>query len=226
MKAIEMTGRTVEEALDHALKELKLTKDKVDIEIIDEGSKGLFNLIGAKPAKIKVMTKQSSLDDAKAFLDKVLKSMNVGASIDINENDDCININLSGTKIGVVIGYRGETLDSLQYLVSLVVNKNHDNPYKRVVLDAENYRHKREETLIRVAQKTAYKVKKSGRPYKLEPMNPYERRIIHSALQNDKYVTTYSEGEEPFRHVVVTLKRSDKGERRFERNYERNTNKE
>ena len=99
MKAIEMTGRTVEEALDHALKELKLTKDKVDIEIIDEGSKGLFNLIGAKPAKIKVMTKQISLDDAKAFLDKVLKSMNVGASIDINENDDCININLSGTKI-------------------------------------------------------------------------------------------------------------------------------
>ena len=206
MKAIEMTGRTVEEALDHALKELKLTKDKVDIEIIDEGSKGLFNLIGAKPAKIKVMTKQSSLDDAKAFLDKVLKSMNVGASIDINENDDCININLSGTKIGVVIGYRGETLDSLQYLVSLVVNKNHDNPYKRVVLDAENYRHKREETLIRVAQKTAYKVKKSGRPYKLEPMNPYERRIIHSALQEYTDINTHSEGEEPYRRVVVTLK--------------------
>lgn len=206
MKAIEMTGRTVEEALDHALKELKLTKDKVDIEIIDEGSKGLFNLIGAKPAKIKVMTKQSSLDDAKAFLDKVLKSMNVGASIDINENDDCININLSGTKIGVVIGYRGETLDSLQYLVSLVVNKNHDNPYKRVVLDAENYRHKREETLIRVAQKTAYKVKKSGRPYKLEPMNPYERRIIHSALQEYTDINTHSEGEEPYRRIVISLK--------------------
>ena len=204
MKAIEMTGRTVEEALDHALKELKLTKDKVDIEIIDEGSKGLFNLIGAKPAKIKVMTKQSSLDDAKAFLDKVLKSMNVGASIDINENDDCININLSGTKIGVVIGYRGETLDSLQYLVSLVVNKNHD---KRVVLDAENYRHKREETLIRVAQKTAYKVKKSGRPYKLEPMNPYERRIIHSALQEYTDINTHSEGEEPYRRIVISLKK-------------------
>lgn len=207
MKAIEMTGRTVEEALDHALKELKLTKDKVDIEIIDEGSKGLFNLIGAKPAKIKVMTKQSSLDDAKAFLDKVLKSMNVGASIDINENNDCININLSGTKIGVVIGYRGETLDSLQYLVSLVVNKNHDNPYKRVVLDAENYRHKREETLIRVAQKTACKVKKSGRPYKLEPMNPYERRIIHSALQEYTDINTHSEGEEPYRRIVISLKK-------------------
>ena len=133
--------------------------------------------------------------------------MNVGASIDINENDDCININLSGTKIGVVIGYRGETLDSLQYLVSLVVNKNHDNPYKRVVLDAENYRHKREETLIRVAQKTAYKVKKSGRPYKLEPMNPYERRIIHSALQEYTDINTNSEGEEPYRRIVISLKK-------------------
>ena len=109
--------------------------------------------------------------------------------------------------MGLVIGYRGETLDSLQYLVSLVVNKNHDNPYKRVVLDAENYRHKREETLIKVAQKTAYKVKKSGRPYKLEPMNPYERRVIHSALQEYTDINTYSEGEEPFRRIVISLKK-------------------
>ena len=107
----------------------------------------------------------------------------------------------------VLICYRGETLDSLQYLVSLVVNKNHDNPYKRVVLDAENYRHKREETLIRVAQKTAYKVKKSGRPYKLEPMNPYERRIIHSALQEYTDINTHSEGEEPYRRIVISLKK-------------------
>jgi spoIIIJ-associated protein len=109
--------------------------------------------------------------------------------------------------MGLVIGYRGETLDSLQYLVSLVVNKNHDVPYKKVVLDTESYRSKREETLKRVAQKTAYKVKKTGRPYKLEPMNPYERRIIHSALQNYNDISTYSEGEEPFRRIVVSLKR-------------------
>ena len=207
MKTIEMTGKTVEEALKHALDELKLTKDKVDVEVIDEGSKGLFNLIGAKPAKVKVTAKPDSLDDAKTFLISVLNSMDINADIDIKEENDIIKINLKGPKMGLVIGYRGETLDSLQYLVSLVVNKNHENPYKRVVLDAENYRHKREETLIRVAQKTAYKVKKSGRPYKLEPTNPYERRIIHSALQEYTDINTYSEGEEPFRRIIISLKK-------------------
>ena len=207
MKTIEMTGKTVEEALKQALDELKLTKDKVDVEVIDEGSKGLFNLIGAKPAKVKVTAKPDSLDDAKTFLISVLNSMDINADIDIKEENDIIKINLKGPKMGLVIGYRGETLDSLQYLVSLVVNKNHENPYKRVVLDAENYRHKREETLIRVAQKTAYKVKKSGRPYKLEPMNPYERRIIHSALQEYTDINTYSEGEEPFRRIIISLKK-------------------
>lgn len=207
MKTIEMTGKTVEEALKHALDELKLTKDKVDVEVIDEGSKGLFNLIGTKPAKVKVTAKPDSLDDAKTFLVNVLNSMNINADIDIKEENDIININLKGSKMGLVIGYRGETLDSLQYLVSIVVNKNHENPYKKVVLDAENYRHKREETLIKVAQKTAYKVKKSGRPYKLEPMNPYERRVIHSALQEYTDINTYSEGEEPFRRIIISLKK-------------------
>ncbi|WP_297714332.1 RNA-binding cell elongation regulator Jag/EloR [Clostridium sp.] len=207
MKTIEMTGKTVEEALKHALDELKLTKDKVDVEVIDEGSKGLFNLIGIKPAKVKVTAKPDSLDDAKTFLVNVLNSMNINADIDIKEENNIIKINLKGSKMGLVIGYRGETLDSLQYLVSLVVNKNHENPYKKVVLDAENYRHKREETLINVAQKTAYKVKKSGRPYKLEPMNPYERRIIHSALQEYTDINTYSEGEEPFRRIIISLKK-------------------
>ena len=207
MKTIEMTGKTVEEALKHALDELKLTKDKVDVEVIDEGSKGLFNLIGTKPAKVKVTAKPDSLDDAKTFLVSVLNSMDINADIDIKEENDIIKINLKGPKMGLVIGYRGETLDSLQYLVSLVVNKNHENSYKRVVLDAENYRQKREETLIKVAQKTAYKVKKSGRPYKLEPMNPYERRIIHSALQEYTDIKTYSEGEEPFRRIIISLKK-------------------
>ena len=124
MKTIEMTGKTVEEALKHALDELKLTKDKVDVEVIDEGSKGLFNLIGIKPAKVKVTAKPDSLDDAKTFLVNVLNSMNINADIDIKEENDIIKINLKGSKMGLVIGYRGETLDSLQYLVSLVVNKN------------------------------------------------------------------------------------------------------
>ena len=207
MKTIEVTGKTVEEALKHALDELKLTKDKVDVEIINEGSKGLFNLIGTKPAKIKVTKKPEPIDNAKEFLINVLSSMNIDAEIRINEENDVIKIDLSGPKMGLVIGYRGETLDSLQYLVSLVINKNHNNSYKRVVLDAENYRKRREETLIRVAQKSAYKVRKSQRPYKLEPMNPYERRIIHSALQEYTDINTHSEGEEPFRRIVISLKK-------------------
>ena len=208
MKIIEVTGKTVEEALKHALDELKLTKDKVDVEIINEGSKGLFNLIGTKPAKIKVTKKPEPIDNAKEFLINVLSSMNIDAEIRINEENDVIKIDLSGPKMGLVIGYRGETLDSLQYLVSLVINKNHNNSYKRVVLDAENYRKKREETLIRVAQKSAYKVRKSQRPYKLEPMNPYERRVIHAALQGRSNICTYSEGEEPYRRIVVDLKKN------------------
>ena len=209
MKTIEMTGKTVDEALKNALNELKLTKEEVDIEIIDEGSKGIFNLIGNKPARIKITKKKSAIDEVEKFLTDVLKAMDVKAKINIKEENDIINVNLSGEKMGLIIGYRGETLDSLQYLLSLVVNKNHNNIYKKVVLDVENYRKKREETLIKVAQKVAYKVRKSKRPYKLEPMNPYERRIIHSTLQEFNDIITYSEGEEPFRRVIISFERNN-----------------
>ena len=207
MNTIEITGKTVEEALKSALEQLNTTEDKVEVTVIEEGSKGFFNLIGAKPAKISVKMKRDRILEAKKFLSDILDNMNIEAEINIEESKDLVKINLTGPKMGAIIGYRGETLDSLQYLVSLVVNKNHANPYKRVVLDAENYRRKREETLVRVAQKTAYKVKKSGRPYKLEPMNPYERRVIHSALQEYTDINTYSEGEEPFRRIVISLKK-------------------
>lgn len=207
MKSIEMIGKNVEDALQKALKKLNLNRDKVEIEILDEGSKGLFNLIGSKPAKIRVKIKRDYVGEAKVFLNDILKNMNIESNIEIKEEDNVININLSGDNMGLIIGHRGETLDSLQYLVSLVVNKGHEMAYKRVILDTENYRKKREETLIRVAQKTAYKVNKSGRAYKLEPMNPYERRVIHSALQNNDSVNTYSEGDEPFRRIVVDIKK-------------------
>lgn len=207
MKTIEIIGKTVDEALKNALRELNTTEDKVEVDILDEGNKGLFNFIGSKPAKIRVTMKKNVVDETKTFLSDVLNSMGVKAEVEVKEEKDAIFINLSGDKMGLVIGYRGETLDSLQYLVSLVINKNHEVPYKRVVLDTENYRSKREETLKRVAQKTAYKVKKTGRPYKLEPMNPYERRIIHSALQDYTDINTYSEGEEPFRRIVISLKK-------------------
>ena len=207
MKTLEMTGKTVSEALDNALRSLNVTKDKVEYEVLDEGSKGFLNLIGTKPAKILVKVKKDYIEQVRVFLRNVLNSMKVQAEIRIKEENDIININLTGPKMGIIIGYRGETLDALQYLVSLVVNKDHEMPYKKVVLDTENYRKKREETLIRVAEKTAYKVKKIRRPYKLEPMNPYERRIIHSALQDNEYVYTFSEGDEPQRRVVVDIKK-------------------
>lgn len=208
MKIIEKTGKSVEEAVKSALSELNLTEDKVEVEVLEEGSKGLFKIIGVKPAKVRVKVKRDYIYEAKQFLRDVLDSMGIKAEIRIKEQEDSININLTGPNMGIIIGYRGETLDSLQYLVSLVVNKGHETEYKRVILDTENYRNKRQETLRRLADKTAYKVKKSGRSFKLEPMNPYERRIIHSALQGNPYVYTFSEGDEPHRRVVIDLRKN------------------
>ena len=131
----------------------------------------------------------------------------------MNEEEKEMDVNLTGEEMGLLIGKRGQTLDSLQYLVSLVVNKESED-YLRVKLDTENYRERRKETLETLAKNIAYKVKRTRRPVSLEPMNPYERRIIHSALQNDKYVFTKSEGEEPFRHVVIALKKEERRERR------------
>ena len=141
------------------------------------------------------------------FLDNMFKAMDMDVNIDIkiNEEEGCVNVELGGDEMGLLIGKRGQTLDSIQYLVSLVVNKENEK-YMRVKVDTEDYRKRRKETLESLAKNIAYKVKRSKRPVSLEPMNPYERRIIHSALQNDKFVATRSEGEEPFRHVIVYLK--------------------
>lgn len=206
MKFIETTGKTVDEALEKALNELNVSKERVIIDVIDEGSKGFLSIIGSKPAKIKVTLKYDYIREAKIFTQNLLKHMNVEGTVDISEENDTVKIDVSGPKMGTIIGYRGETLDSIQYLISLVVNKDHEINYKKVILDTENYRAKREETLKRVALKTARKVIKTGKPFKLEPMNPYERRIIHAALQNESKISTYSEGEDPYRKVVVALK--------------------
>jgi spoIIIJ-associated protein len=208
MKIIEMTGRTVEDAIKNALAELKVTEDKIEVEVLEEGSKGFLKLLGAKPARIRVKVKRDYIYEAKTFLRDVLNAMGIKAEIRIKEDADNVNISLTGPDMGILIGYRGETLDSLQYLVSLVVNKGHETSYKRVVLDTENYRSKREETLKRLALKVAGTVRRTGKFIRLEPMNPYERRIIHSALQDDRYVKTSSEGEEPYRRVVIDLKKA------------------
>ena len=207
MKSIEVEGKTVEEALNKALIELGTDKNMVNVEILSHGSKGLFNVIGVKPAKIKVSKKYDYIEEAQIFIANILKCMEIEAKIEIIEKNDVLQINLSGEKMGVIIGYRGETLDSIQYLVSLVVNKVHELPHKKVILDTENYRSKREDTLKGVAIKTANKVRKTSKVFKLEPMNPYERRIIHSTLQGNSFVNTHSEGDEPFRRVVIELKK-------------------
>lgn len=241
MEKIEVTGKSVEEALTNASVQLGVPSDNLEYEVIDKGASGLFK---RKPAKILVSVKSEEvaekveeketvkevvtentdsvkenksnapIDSAaieakvKKFLNDIFKTMDLTVTIEmtINVADESIEINLVGDDMGVLIGKRGQTLDSLQYLVSLVANKE-CGKYLRVKLDTENYRERRKATLESLAKNIAYKVKRTRRPVSLEPMNPYERRIIHSALQNDKYVATKSEGEEPFRHVVVYMKK-------------------
>ena len=193
----EYTGKNIDDALTNACVDLGTTTDKLEYEVISKGSNGILG-IGSKPAVIKARKNQSIEDIAREFLGKVFEAMELTVKInmDINEEDGVVNIDLVGDDMGILIGKRGQTLDSLQYLVSLVINK-----------ESEKYRERRKATLENLAKNIAFKVKRIKKPVSLEPMNPYERRIIHSALQNDKYVTTKSEGEEPYRHVVVILKR-------------------
>lgn len=204
---IEVTAKNVNEALTEALIKLETTSDNVEYEVIEKETNGILGLF-SKPAKIRVRCKKTIEGVATNFLSKVFESMNlvVNIKVDYNQEEGYVNIDLSGDDMGVLIGKRGQTLDSLQYLVSLVVNKE-SNSYLKVKVDTENYRERRKETLENLAKNIAYKVKRTKHSVSLEPMNPFERRIIHSALQNDKYVETHSEGEEPFRRVVVTLKK-------------------
>lgn len=207
MEYIEITAKTVADAITDACQKFEVTSDKLDYVVVDEGSAGFLG-IGAKPALIKAKVKSSIVDNAKDFLNEVFDAMKMVVVVDVkfDEENRNLTVDLSGDEMGVLIGKRGQTLDSLQYLLSLVVNKGTEE-YIRVKVDTEDYRKRRKETLENLAKNIAYKVKRTKRSVSLEPMNPYERRIIHSALQNDKYVTTHSEGDEPFRRVVVTLKR-------------------
>ena len=207
MEFIEITAKTVDDAITEACRKLSVTSDKLEYDVIDEGSAGFLG-IGSRSAVIKAKVKSSVQDIARSFLNDVFEAMNLTVVIEIkyDELDHFMEIDLQGDEMGVLIGKRGQTLDSLQYLTSLVVNKEVEN-YIRVKVDTENYRKRRKDTLENLAKNIAFKVKITTRPVSLEPMNPYERRIIHSALQNDRYVMTHSEGDEPFRRVVVTLKK-------------------
>ena len=208
MEFKEFKAKTVEEALTIASMELGVASTELDYEVIDKGTSGFLG-IGAKPAIIKAKKKDTFLDDIKAYLDNLFKAMEVESTvtIDYDKDEGVMNIDVAGPDMGILIGKRGQTLDALQYLISLFVNKKSES-YIRVKLDTENYRQRRKDTLENLARNIAFKVKRTRRSFTLEPMNPYERRIIHSSLQNDKYVATRSEGEEPYRKVVVYLKKN------------------
>lgn len=205
MDEIKRSGKTVDDAVNEALKELSVLKEEVDITVLEEGSKGFLGMFGGKDAIVLVKKKFNPKKVAENFLREMFLAMGIIVKIDANLKDKQLFIDLSGDDMGILIGKRGITLDSIQYLVNLVVNKG-NAPYISITLDTENYRQRRKETLESLAFNLAKKVKQTRKSVVLEPMNPYERRIIHSTLQNDKYVTTYSEGEEPYRNVVIALK--------------------
>ena len=202
----EKTAKSVEEAKALALSELGLSEDEVDIEVKDEGTKGFLGF-GSKDATVSVTVKDPCLYAAKRFLSRIFEKMGLEVELSGKNDGSTVFIEMSGEHMGLVIGKRGETLDALQYLSSLVVNRISENRM-RVILDTENYRQKRSTALVTLASRIASKVAKTGKKHTLEPMNPYERRIIHSCLQSNDEVTTYSVDEEPYRRVVIAPKNS------------------
>lgn len=259
MEYMEFKGKTKSDAITEACRHFSIPSDRLDYEVVDEGKAGFLGMgarPAVVKARVKeqreeviepVVTAETPVTASaaveaertvdidveavsKKFMADVFAAMGIAVEISATYNDPqkSLEVELSGDEMGVLIGKRGQTLDSLQYLISLVVNKG-TGEYIRVKVDTENYRQRRRETLENLAKNIAYKVKRTRRPVSLEPMNPYERRIIHSALQNDKYVTTHSEGDEPFRRVVVTPKRessySDSKSYRGNKGYNRSYNK-
>ena len=208
MKFVEIIGKTKEEAIQKAVDQLGTPVEDLEIEVLEEGSKGLFGFLGSKYFKIKatVIVKDTVETRILSFLNGLFEVMNIEADIKIDMNSDSAKVSVIGDSAGQLIGRRGESLDALQMILSLAVNKT-PGEYVKIMLDIEDYRSKREESLVRYANKMARTAAKQRKNIKLEPMNPYERRIVHSALQSDTYVTTYSEGEEPYRKVVIAVKR-------------------
>lgn len=208
LTVVEKTGKTIEEALAAALTELNVNEDRVEYEVLDLPKKGFLGLIGTKPAKIKVTVKKvPSIEVAIKFLEDIFDAMKIAVAIETIKNEDDYTCDLHGEDLGILIGKHGQTLDALQYLTNLAANKDMSQEKIRITLDVENYRKRRQETLCRLANHLADKVKRFGDKIVLEPMNRHERKIIHTALQDDRRILTYSDGEEPYRKVVIALKR-------------------
>ncbi|MDX8363543.1 RNA-binding cell elongation regulator Jag/EloR [Cytobacillus sp. IB215665] len=203
MKQITATGQSVDEAVQSALEQLKTTKDRTEINIIDEGKKGLFGIFGTKPAVVKVTKLHDPVEEAQQFLQQVTENMGVRVKIEVKQEGKYVNFQLSGEKIAILIGKRGQTLNSLQYLTQLVANRYADH-YLNIVVDAENYRERRKETLYQLAQRLAEKSLRTGKDISLESMPSYERKVIHTALATNDKVKTYSSGSDPHRHIVIS----------------------
>lgn len=206
MKSVVAKGKTVEEAIANALAELGVCREEVTAKVLEIPDTGIMGMFGNKYAKVEVTVNDDAIEKAKKFLSETLSLMGVEAEVEAGYEEDMLVLNIDSDDTGILIGRRGQTLDSLQYLTSLVVNKKRDD-YLRVSLDVADYREKRKNALQDLADKIALNVEKTRRKYELEPMNPYERRVIHSALQSYEHITTYSEGEEPNRHVIIDYKR-------------------
>lgn len=231
-RSSEKSGKTVDEAVAIALSELGITPDQAEIVVLEEPSKGLFGFLGSKPAKVRVTVKEVEtevqpvvpaarpekavslpLQDAedtvlaaKEFLNRIFETMKLKVLIEKMTQEDAVVLNLRGDDLGILIGKHGQTLDALQYLTNLAANRNVENRV-RILLDVEDYRKRREDTLTQLALRLADKVKRRGERVVLEPMSPHERKIIHMALQSDTKIATYSEGDEPFRKVVIAIKK-------------------
>lgn len=205
MRICEKTGKTIDDAVNAALRELALERDAVEVEVLEEPSKGLLGILGNRLAKVRVTEKETPAEKVKVFMERLLSMMNVASNVTVSEQDEWLKIDINGEELGIVIGKRGQTLDALQYLTSIVANKSADKRW-RVIVDAEGYRKRREDVLQSLAKRLAEKVRRSGDDIMLEPMSPQERRIIHSTLQKNPFVTTRSEGEEPFRKIIIAAK--------------------
>lgn len=205
MRTLEITAKTVDEAVETALKELQVELEQVEIEVLEEPSKGFLGIIGSKMARVRITVNENPLAMAQEFLNPIIAKLGIQPDVKTNKKDRYYHLSFYGSNLGIMIGHRGETLDALQYLCNLAVNRRLENRV-HIILDVENYRQRREETLIRLAHKLSDKAKRTGRRVILEPMNPHERRIIHTALQDDPEIQTFSEGREPYRKVIISVK--------------------
>jgi spoIIIJ-associated protein len=210
MKSVECVGRTVEEAVDAALKQLGVSRERADIIILDEGSRGILGL-GAKMARVRakeIATSSAPASAAMNFLYRVAELMGLPEpAVDVREDGDMLYVSVEGENVGPMIGHHGDALDALQLLTGLVVNPQgrDSEKYYHVTLDVSRYRERREETLSRLALHLAEKAEETGHRQELEPMNSYERRIIHMALSDYPGITTWSEGDDPYRHVIIAV---------------------